>query len=47
MISRILPSTVKAGALHLSVSSTAGTTVWTRARIWSRIGFAKGFAFAI
>jgi hypothetical protein len=47
MTSRILPSRVKVGAPHLSVSTTLGTAAWTRARTWSRIGVAKGLAFAI
>jgi hypothetical protein len=47
IISRILPSTVKAGALHLSVSTASGTTAWTRPRTWSRIGRANGAAFAM
>jgi hypothetical protein len=38
---------VKAGELHLSVSTTSGTAAWTRARTWSRIGRANGAAFAI
>ena len=47
MISRILPSTVNAGALHFIVSSASGAAEWTRARTWPRIDCAKGAALAI
>ena len=47
MTSRILPSIVKAGALHFSVSSASGAAAWMRLRTCSRIGRAKGAALAI
>src|SRR5580658_9822566 len=47
MLPRMTPLYSKKGRLHLMVSTTLGQALWISSRMWMRMGWAKGLAFAM